>query len=83
MLAAFIVDPSLGQRYMQVSWAINWQEDMIRSDEWLTEKQLYDHYGQSEGKEMINDDLVKARPFFVSLCCCQCRGRIAQSASRC
>ena len=48
MLAAFIADPSLGDRYMQVTVALNWSEDMARSTKWMCQKQFYDLFGESE-----------------------------------
>ena len=65
MLAAFILDPSLGERYMQVTWTIHWNEDMSREVTWMTEKMFMDHYGESEGEEMIRDGLVQACFFYV------------------
>ena len=67
MLAAFIVDPSLTERYMQVSSNISWQEDMSRAAQWMSRKQLVDAFGESEGEEMISEGLVKAC-FLVHIC---------------
>ena len=60
MLMAWIVDPKMDKMFWDVVQSIDYKESVGSKSTWISQKQLYDKYGESEAEEMLDQGVVQA-----------------------
>ena len=61
IVKAWMLDQEFSNNFVDLISQLAYQEGLSQEAEWLTTKEFFDKYGDSEAEEMIANDRVQAR----------------------
>ncbi|CAK0823399.1 unnamed protein product, partial [Prorocentrum cordatum] len=59
LLMGFLVDPQLGDAFMEITQRLSFSETITRTAKWCTRKQALEVYSDSELDEMVANDKIE------------------------